>query len=56
VGSDVAISERLRRLADQVCHLPRETAARYDGLMVIHDELLEITCELGQQIVDPDLT
>jgi hypothetical protein len=41
VGSDVAISERLRRLADQVCHLPREMAARSDGLMVIHDELLE---------------
>jgi hypothetical protein len=54
VGSDVAISKRLRRLADQVCHLAREMAARYDGLIIIHDELLEITCELGQQILDPD--
>jgi hypothetical protein len=52
LSSEADISERLRRLADQISHSPREVAAHYDELMVIHDELLEIVRELSRQIAE----
>jgi hypothetical protein len=54
LSSDAEISAWLRRLADQMKHTPSDSLARFDELMDIHDQLVELARELRRQIDGPD--
>lgn len=50
MSSEAEIGERLRRLANRMgCTTPEKTA-RYDELMAVHDELIEILADLRRHI------
>lgn len=53
MSSDAELSKRLRRLAERLDTAPRESRARYDELMDIHDEIVKIASEISREINDP---
>jgi hypothetical protein len=50
LSSEAEIGERLRRLANRMGRTSPEKTARYDELMAVHDELIEILADLRRQI------